>query len=199
MQASLSTNLLLVVGKLQTVVKWCVRQQGKLAIPFYSFIPKITLFKVSENTVVKRVAADFVLLISWSFTWSFWSSISHRFSLKEELFRFIEINLKFTNPRIRWTLFFFQKYILFLPRVSLSQAQVTEKLVSSFHEINHHTVDKWLGKQLWYPLDRDVSSGMLLSTSYFGKLFTNLEQTPLNGSQQLQAPYKRLIDEIKQN
>ena len=175
MQASLSTNLLLVVGKLQTVVKWCVRQQGKLAIPIYSFIPKITLFKVSENTVVKRVAADIVLLISWSFTWSFRSSISHRFSLKEELFRFIEINLKFTNPpSLEYGgLFFFlyiYKYILFLPRVSLSQAQVTEKLVSAFHEINHHTVDKWLGKQLWYPLDRDVSSGMLLSTSYFGKL-----------------------------
>ena len=29
--------------------------------------------------------------------------------------------------------------------------------------------------------------------------FTNLEQTPLNHSQQLSAPYKRLIDEIKQN
>ena len=29
--------------------------------------------------------------------------------------------------------------------------------------------------------------------------FTNLEQTPLNRSQQLPAPYKRLIDEIKQN
>ena len=28
--------------------------------------------------------------------------------------------------------------------------------------------------------------------------FTNLEQTPLNRSQQLPAPYKRLIDEIKQ-
>ena len=29
--------------------------------------------------------------------------------------------------------------------------------------------------------------------------FTNLEQTPLNSSQQLPAPYKQLIDEIKQN
>ena len=29
--------------------------------------------------------------------------------------------------------------------------------------------------------------------------FANLEQTPLNRSQQLPAPYKRLIDEIKQN
>ena len=28
---------------------------------------------------------------------------------------------------------------------------------------------------------------------------TNLEQTPLNRSQQLPAPYKRLIDEIKEN
>ena len=28
---------------------------------------------------------------------------------------------------------------------------------------------------------------------------TNLEQTPLNRSQQLPAPYKRLIDELKQN
>ena len=28
---------------------------------------------------------------------------------------------------------------------------------------------------------------------------SNLEQTPLNRSQQLPAPYKRLIDEIKQN
>jgi len=29
--------------------------------------------------------------------------------------------------------------------------------------------------------------------------FTILEQIPLNRSQQLHAPYKRLIDEIKQN
>ena len=35
----------------------------------------------------------------------------------------------------------------------------------------------------------------LLSTSYFRNWFTNLEQTPLNRSQQLPAPYKRLVDE----
>ena len=29
--------------------------------------------------------------------------------------------------------------------------------------------------------------------------FTNLEQMPLNGSQQLPAPYKQLIDGIKKN
>ena len=32
-----------------------------------------------------------------------------------------------------------------------------------------------------------------------GKWFTKLEQTPLNRSQQLPAPYKRLIGEIEQN
>ena len=41
-----------------------------------------------------------------------------------------------------------------------------------------------------------------LLTDYYQRLsleswFTNLEQTPLNRSQQLPAPYKRLIDEIK--
>ena len=29
--------------------------------------------------------------------------------------------------------------------------------------------------------------------------FANVEQTPLNRSKQLPAPYKRLVDEIKQN
>ena len=42
------------------------------------------------------------------------------------------------------------------------------------------------------------------TTDYYQRLileswFTNLEQTQLNRSQQLPAPYKRLIDEIKQN
>ena len=42
------------------------------------------------------------------------------------------------------------------------------------------------------------------STDYYRGLsleswFTNLEQTLLNPSQQLPAPYNRLIDEIKQN
>ena len=42
------------------------------------------------------------------------------------------------------------------------------------------------------------------STDYYQRLtleswFTNLEQTPLNRSQQLPASYKRLIDEIQQN
>ena len=42
------------------------------------------------------------------------------------------------------------------------------------------------------------------SSDYYQQLtleswFTNLEQKSLNRSQQLPAPYKRLIDEIKQN
>ena len=42
-----------------------------------------------------------------------------------------------------------------------------------------------------------------VSTDYYQRLtleswFTTLEQTPLNRSQQLTAPYKRLIDEIKE-
>ena len=50
----------------------------------------------------------------------------------------------------------------------------------------------------------DSATYVTYSTDYYRRLtleswFTNLEQTPLNRSQQLPAPYKRLIDEIKQN
>ena len=42
------------------------------------------------------------------------------------------------------------------------------------------------------------------STDYYQRLtleswFTILEQTPMNRSQQLPSPHKRLIDDIKQN
>ena len=52
--------------------------------------------------------------------------------------------------------------------------------------------------------DLDSATCITYSTDYYQRLtleswFTNLEQTPLNRSQQLPAPYKRLIDEIKQN
>ena len=45
---------------------------------------------------------------------------------------------------------------------------------------------------------------ILYSTDYYQCLtleswFTNLEQMPLNHSQQLPVPYKRLTDEIKQD
>ena len=52
--------------------------------------------------------------------------------------------------------------------------------------------------------DWDSATCITYSTDYYQRLtleswFTNLEQTPLNRSQQLPAPYKQLIDEIKQN
>ena len=50
----------------------------------------------------------------------------------------------------------------------------------------------------------NIQSGRSCSVNYSSLLlltleswFTNLEQTPLNRSQQLPAPYKRLIDGIK--
>ena len=48
-----------------------------------------------------------------------------------------------------------------------------------------------------HQIDRDSATCITYST--LESWFTNLEQTPLNRSQQLPAPYKRLIDEIKQN
>ena len=53
-------------------------------------------------------------------------------------------------------------------------------------------------------IDWDSATCITYITDYYQRLtleswFTNLEQTPLNRSQQLPAPYKRLIDAIKQN
>ena len=50
----------------------------------------------------------------------------------------------------------------------------------------------------------DSATFITYSTDYYQRLtleswFTNLEQTLLNRSQQSPAPYKRLIDEIKEN
>ena len=50
----------------------------------------------------------------------------------------------------------------------------------------------------------DSATSITYSTDYYQRLtleswFTNLEQTPLNRSQQSPAPYKQLIDEIKEN
>ena len=65
------------------------------------------------------------------------------------------------------------------------------------HIIEHHLETKHL-------IDRDSVTCTTYSTDYYQRLtleswFFNLEKTPLNRSQQLPAPYKRLIDEIKQN
>ena len=52
--------------------------------------------------------------------------------------------------------------------------------------------------------DVNNTTRITYSTDYYQRLtlkswFTKLEQTPLNHSQQLPAPYKRLNDEIKKN
>ena len=65
--------------------------------------------------------------------------------------------------------------------------------ITLLHE--HHLQTK-------HQIDWDFATCITYSTDYYQRLtleswFTNLEQTPLNHSQQLPAPYKQLIDEIK--
>ena len=69
-------------------------------------------------------------------------------------------------------------------------------------DVNDHIAEHHL--QTKHQIDWDSATCITYSTDYHQRLtleswFTNLEQTPLNCSQQLPAPYKRLIDEIKQN
>ena len=69
-------------------------------------------------------------------------------------------------------------------------------------DVNNHSAEHHL--QTKYQIDWDSATGITYFTDYYKCLtleswFTNLEQTPLNRSQQLPAPYKRLTDEIKQN
>ena len=69
-------------------------------------------------------------------------------------------------------------------------------------EVNSHIAEHHLHTK--HQIDWDSTTCITYSTDYYQRLtlescFTNLEQTPLNRSQQLLALYKRLIDEIKQN
>ena len=41
----------------------------------------------------------------------------------------------------------------------LSLAQVVQKMDSAIQQINHYPADKYLGNQLHYLLDRDLSDG----------------------------------------
>ena len=64
-------------------------------------------------------------------------------------------------------------------------------------DVNNHFKTK-------HQIDWDSATCITYSTDYYQRLtleswVTNLAQTPLNRSQQLPAPYKRLIEEIKQN
>ena len=62
------------------------------------------------------------------------------------------------------------------------------------HIVEHHRLTN-------HTIDWDSAQFVTNITNYFQRLtleswFTNLEQTPLNRCQQLQAPYKRLIHDI---
>ena len=85
---------------------------------------------------------------------------------------------------------------------NLSTRLTEHKLATRNGDINDHIAEHHL--QTKHRIDWDSATYITYSTDYYQRLtlecwFTNLEQTPLNRSQQLPAPYKRLIDGIKQN
>ena len=68
-------------------------------------------------------------------------------------------------------------------------------------DINNHIAEHHL--QMNHRIDWDSAECITYSTNYYQRLileswFTNLEQTPLNRCLQLPAPYKRLIDNVKE-
>ena len=69
-------------------------------------------------------------------------------------------------------------------------------------DVNNHIAEHHL--QTKHKIDWPAATCFMYSTDYYQRLtleswFTNLEQTPLNRSQQLPALYKQLINGIKQN
>ena len=85
---------------------------------------------------------------------------------------------------------------------NLSTRLTEHKRATKNGSVNNHIAKHHLKTK--HQIDWDSATCITYSTDYFQRLtleswFTNLEQTPLNRSQQLPAPYKRLIDEIKQN
>ena len=85
---------------------------------------------------------------------------------------------------------------------NLSTRLTEHKQATRNSDINNHIAEHHL--QMKHQIDWDSATCITYSTDYYQHLtleswFTNLEQTPLNHSQQLPAPYKRLIDKIKQN
>ena len=85
---------------------------------------------------------------------------------------------------------------------NLSTRLTEHKRATRNGDVNNHIAEHYLKTK--YQIDWDSATCVTYSTDFYQRLtleswFTNLEQTPLNRSQQLPAPYKRLIDEIKQN
>ena len=84
---------------------------------------------------------------------------------------------------------------------NLSMRLTEHKRATRNGDVNNHIAEHHL--QTKHQIDWDSATCITYSTDYYQRLtleswFTNLEQTPLNHSQQLPALYK-LIDKIKQN
>ena len=84
------------------------------------------------------------------------------------------------------------------------QLRLTEhKRMTRNGDVNNLIAEQLL--QTKHQIDWDSATCIAYFTDYYQRLtleswFTNLEKTPLNRSQQLPAPFKRLVDdEIKQN
>ena len=85
---------------------------------------------------------------------------------------------------------------------NLSTQLSEHKWVTRNGDVNNHIAEHQL--QVKHQIDWDSATCITYSTVYYQWLtleswFTNFEQMPLNCSQQLPAPYKRLIDGLKQN
>ena len=85
---------------------------------------------------------------------------------------------------------------------NLSTRLTEHERVTKNGAVNNHTAEHHLKPK--HQIDWDSATCITYSKPYYQRLtleswFTNLEQTSLNRSQQLPAPYKQLIDEIKQN
>ena len=85
---------------------------------------------------------------------------------------------------------------------NLSTRLTEHKRATRNGDVNNHIAEHHL--QTKHQIDWDSATCITYSTDYYQRLtleswFTNLVQTPLNRSQQLPAPYIRLINEIKQN
>ena len=81
-------------------------------------------------------------------------------------------------------------------------AETKRKRAMRNGDIKNHIAEHHL--QLKHQIHWDSATCIRYPTDRYQRLtleswFTNLEQMPLNCSQQLPAPYKRLIDEIKHN
>ena len=87
---------------------------------------------------------------------------------------------------------------------NLSTQLTKHKWATRNGDVNNHIAEYHF--QIKHQIDWDSATwlynvfySLLSMSSTLESWFTNLEQTPLNRSQQLPVPYKRLIDEIKQN